>query len=187
MLFHNNYNFKSLIQSLIEPVFGRSQLSVAPMKILNRDGHTLFELMVVISIVSFLSLIAFPKIASVNNISLKSDAKRLAGLISYLDNTALSKKMYHKLTIGPDTFRLDSSDDGRSYVRQKVGAMFTSSTHISQIVFQGTVVHEAEAVILFTPSVGAVPFKVRLSGNGHFFDVIYNPYSAKIEVAEGDA
>lgn len=185
MLIRNNC--KTLIQPLTELGLGRSQLSVPSMKILHINGYTLFELIAVISIVSFISLIAFPNIASVNDISLKSDAKRLAGLISYLDNTALSKKMYHKLTIGPETIRLYSSTDGISYAPPKVWSIFARSTRISQIVFQGTVIHEEEAVILFTPSDGAVPFKVRLSGNGHSFNVIYNPYSGKIEVAEGDA
>jgi general secretion pathway protein H len=62
-----------------------------------RAGFTLLELIVVIFVISLLLAILFPSFYGLEGRSLKSDARRIASLLRYLNDSAISTKVTYPL------------------------------------------------------------------------------------------
>lgn len=65
-----------------------------------RDGFTLLELMVVIFIISVVLALALPTFTGMGEHRIMSDAKRIASILRYLNDSALSTKENLTLKVG---------------------------------------------------------------------------------------
>lgn len=158
----------------------------------NRSGLTLFELLLVITILGTILLIVFPKITLLEDFTFKSDARRIAGLFRYLHESTSTKKIYYRVWVYPerDLLKIESSIDGIEFREEHDTAIkgFTlkGGMDIQDIVISGLgIVDEGEVAIVFNPTVGAEPFNLHLKKNKHTLTLNYNPYSGKVKVIEG--
>jgi prepilin-type N-terminal cleavage/methylation domain-containing protein len=160
--------------------------------IVRRSGFTLFELLVVIAILSSIVLVVFPKLPVFEGFMLDSEARRVAGLLRYLDESASAKKLYYRVWFRPEeeSFRVESSIDGIEFKAMKdaylKGYAFRSGISIEDLVVAGLGrVQTGEVSIVFNPGRGAPPFTMHLSKGPHNLSISYNPYSGKVTILEG--
>jgi prepilin-type N-terminal cleavage/methylation domain-containing protein len=158
----------------------------------NKKGLTLFELLLVIAILGSILLIVFPKITLLEDFTLKSEARRMAGLFRYLHESTSTKKVYYRVWLYPerDSLKIESSIDGiefREYQDTIIrGFSLRGGIDIQDIVIAGLgKVNKGAVAIVFNPQVGAEPFNLHLKGNEHTLTLKYNPYSGKVKVIEG--
>jgi len=158
----------------------------------NRSGFTLIELVVVIAILATVLLLAFPGMNALEGYGFRSDARRMAGLIRYLDDTATTEGKYYRVWFYPedDSLRVESSPDGVEFsaARDTDIGTFTlnKATDIEDIVIAGLgKVATGEAAVIFNPSAGADPFSLHLKRGDSQLTLVYNPYSGKVKIIKG--
>jgi len=155
-------------------------------------GFTLIELVVVIAIVASVLLIAFPGMSVLESYGFRSDARRIAGLFRYLDDTATTEGRYYRVWFYPEKeiLRVETSSDGEGFVASKdhdiSGFSLGKSTEIEDIVIAGLGrIAKGEAAVVFNPSAGADPFSLHLRRGDEELTLRYNPYSGKVKIIKG--
>jgi len=155
-------------------------------------GFTLIELVVVIAILATVLLIAFPGMSVLESYGFRSDARRMAGLFRYLDDTATTEGIYYRLWfyVDREDFRVETSSDGARFVLAKDsdigGFSINKSTEIEDVVIAGLgIISTGEAAVIFNPSAGADPFMLHLKRGDSQLTLRYNPYSGKVKIIEG--
>ena len=155
-------------------------------------GFTLLELLVVIAILGTILLIVFPKIPLFEDYTLNAEARRVAGLFRYAQESASTKKMYYRLWFYPEkeAIEIESSLDGIEFKKiQEPSFMrltLKSGVDMTDIVLStlGNVSGGGVAII-FAPMGGAEPFSLHLKMRQRLLTIHYNPYSGKVKVLEG--
>jgi prepilin-type N-terminal cleavage/methylation domain-containing protein len=160
-------------------------------------GMTFIEVILVVAVLSAVLLISFPRIPYLSDYSLKSDARKLAGLFSILDESATTKKTYYKVLISPGAKRpganritVESSKTGREFKAVEdsslSGVELDKRTIVEDIFVAGLgLVDEGEVDLFFNPLYGAEPFSLHIGQSGSVFTINYNPYSGRVKVVEG--
>jgi len=155
-------------------------------------GFTLLELIVVIVILGSVLLIVFPRIPYFENFALNSEARRVAGLFRYLDESASAKKTYYRVWFSPEkgSIEVESSADGVEFKKSGdsslQGLSLKDGTEMVDLVLAGLgKVDHGEVAVVFNPGAGAEPFNLHLKKNGRTITISYNPYSGKVTVADG--
>ena len=64
-------------------------------------GFTLIELLVVVFLLSNVIIIAIPRIHLITDSALNSEARRIAGLLQYIQDAASTKKLYYRILFYP--------------------------------------------------------------------------------------
>ncbi|MBI5232996.1 MAG: type II secretion system protein [Deltaproteobacteria bacterium] len=157
-----------------------------------QKGFTLLELIVVIAILSVVALTVFPRLPFSDEFAFDSEARRIAGVVRYLDESAVQKKQYYRLKFYPDreSFVVESSQDGAEFREEKEG-FFGADTLKNGIELEDIAVAdldritEGEAMVIFNPTFGAEPFNVHLKARERELTVTYNPYSGRVSILEG--
>ena len=155
-------------------------------------GLTLLELLVVIAILGTILLIVFPKIPLLEDYTLNAEARRVAGLFRYAQESASTKKMYYRLWFYPEkeVIEIESSANGIEFKKMQEpslkGLTLKSGVDMTDIALStlGKVSGGGVAVI-FGPTGGAEPFSLHLKMRQRLLTIHYNPYSGKVKVLEG--
>ena len=170
---------------------GRPWQKTAPRLRCGAKGFTLFELIVVMAVLSVVLLIAYPKLPHLEEIELNAEARRMAGLIRYLDEAAFTKKVYFRAWFRPDngSVEVESSQDGLEFKNaldpSLRGFALRSGTDIRDIVVQGLgTINRGEAGVVFNPGIGAEAFNLHLERNGRVLTVSYNPYTGRVKIID---
>ena len=173
------------------PVSLKHSLLETPLSF-NRGGFTLLELMVVIALLGTLLVIVFPKITVFEGYSLKRDARGIAGLLRYIEDSASTRKIYYKVRFFPEEESLvvESSADGIEFKTIDDPAVsafaFEDGTDMEDIVVDGLgKIYQGEVALVFNPLLGAEPFNLHLSNDDSTLTVSYNPYSGRIKISDG--
>ncbi len=155
-------------------------------------GFTLIELVVVIAILASVLLIAFPGMNVLEGYGFRSDARRMAGLFRYLDDTATTEGRYYRVWfyVEDEDFKVETSSDGKKFVLASDpdirGFRINKATEIEDIVIAGLGrVSSGEAAVIFNPSAGADPFSLHLRRGDSQLTLRYNPYSGKVKIIQG--
>ena len=160
-------------------------------------GMTFIEVVLVIVVLSAILLISFPRIPYLSDYTLKSDARKLASLFSFLDESATTKKTYYKVLIMPGSkkpeanhIKVESSKSGREFKAEAdpslSGVELDKRTVVEDIDVAGLgLVDTGEVDLFFNPLYGAEPFSLHISQSDSVFTINYNPYSGRVKVIEG--
>ncbi len=158
----------------------------------NTKGFTLLELIVVIVILGSVLLIVFPRIPYFENFALSSEARRVAGLLRYLDESASAKKIYYRVwfSLEKGSIEVESSADGVEFKKSGdeslQGRSFKDAIEMVDLVLAGLgKVDHGDVAVVFNPGAGAEPFNLHMRKNGRTVTISYNPYSGKVTVADG--
>ncbi len=174
------------------PVTGRK--AVLPR---GAKGMTFIEVVLVVAVLSAILLISFPKIPHLSDYTLKNDARKLAGLFRFLDESATTRKTYYKVLVVPgkkdaeaNRIEVESSRDGIEFKAEKDknlrGVTLDKRTVVEDIQVAGLgLVDEGEVDLFFNPVYGAEPFSLHISQSGSLFTIDYNPYSGRVKIVEG--
>ena len=160
--------------------------------ICNRMGFTLLELIIVIVILGTVALFAFPRIPFLDDFALNSEARRTAGLIRYLDESASAKKIYYRVWfhLGQGSLEVESSVDGFEF-RKMGDPSLKGFTLKGEVVMQDIVlqqrgrINQGDVAVIFSPGAGAEPFNLHLKKNDRILTISYNPFSGKAKVFDG--
>jgi prepilin-type N-terminal cleavage/methylation domain-containing protein len=157
------------------------------------NGFTLIELAVVLAVLAGAFLLAFPDFGGFDRRALGSEARKLSGLISALDEEATLRKVYYRAWFDPaaETVRIESSPDGAEFKPDgEVGPSafkLKESVDLVDAEFQGFGrVSDGSVAVVFNPTFGAEPFILRLASSDSVVALAYNPYSGRAEVTADD-
>lgn len=122
---------------------GSKSSSICQLSVSN-PGFTLLELVVVIFIVSLMSAVAVPSFTGIFDSKVKSDAKRIASIVRYLNDSAIATKDTFNLKVdlnnkllsykGPDEEKTERFESISGIELQSKGFISTGEV----IVFFGT-------------------------------------------------
>ncbi|MDH7499579.1 MAG: prepilin-type N-terminal cleavage/methylation domain-containing protein [candidate division NC10 bacterium] len=140
-----------------------------------RPGFTLLELVLVIFLVSLLAALIFPSFSRWGDRGLEHDARRVASILRYLNDTAISSKETCSLKVdlkeqviswrGPDGERKESFPGLFSIVLQSKGE-----------------VKEGEVILFFGPLGIQEAIAIRLRAGEKGMRVAFHPLSGKAKI-----
>ena len=138
-------------------------------------GFTLFELLVVLFVVSLFMVIAIPSLSVLSDSRIKSDARRLVSIVRYLNDNAVVLKEVYLLQIdfdnsviryaGPDGEREEAIDT-------VVGAELMTKGFVS----------EGELSVYFIPTGSGEAFRIMLDDNKSSYVISFNPLSGRATI-----
>ncbi len=142
-------------------------------------GFTLLELIVVIFIVSVVLALVLPSFTGIGESRIASEAKRLASIVRYLNDSAISTKETIQMKIsfsdravsyaGPDGERNEHFDDISSVVLQSKGT-----------------VTEGEVTIFFGPLGAQESFSIYLGAGDSRMTISFNSVSGRVKIGAKD-
>lgn len=157
-------------------------------------GYTLIELMLVIALLSLAAFLVIPRLPFTADYSLRADARKLAGIIRFLDDSATAKKEYLRLWFAPETdlIKVESSRDGLEFTEAASSngyllrdVRLSGKTDLVEVTVAGIgTVTDGEVAVVFNPSFGADPFTLLISGKGSDMRLSYNPFSGRVTLEE---
>lgn len=138
-------------------------------------GFTLLELIVVIFIVSLVLATSLPSFTRIGESRIKSDAKKLASIIRYLNDTAVSTKnnVYLKIDFKGRVVSYETSEEKRTEKFESISGVELQSRGM---------VSDGEVVILFGSSGAKESFKVYLSDGKGTKTIILNSLSGRVSI-----
>jgi len=138
-------------------------------------GFTLLELIVVVFIISLVLAVSFPSFTLRQGGKLKSDAGRVASILRYLNDSAISNKETYTLTIsfkdrvmrytGPDGEKAERIDDLSGITLQSRGD-----------------VSDGEVTVFFGPTGAGESFTIHLAGAESSLEIVFNALSGRVKV-----
>jgi len=138
-------------------------------------GFTLLEIIIVIFLISIMLTLAFPSFSTVGESKLKSDAKKIASILRYLNDSSVSTKESFSLRVelrekliyytGPDGEKKERFDSISAVELQSKG-----------------IVTEGELIIIFGPSGASEAVRFLLSRNEKAMTVDFNPVSGRVKI-----
>ncbi|MBM4137459.1 MAG: prepilin-type N-terminal cleavage/methylation domain-containing protein [Nitrospira sp.] len=142
-----------------------------------RSGFTLLELITVIFIISLLLAIVFPSFYGFGEKNLKTDARRIASVLRYLNDTAIATKetYFLKFDFDRDTLSWKDSDGER-----KEGFKTLSSVELQS---KGEV-KEGQIMILFSSLGIQENITVHLRDKDEEMAVTFNPISGRAKIMQ---
>jgi general secretion pathway protein H len=143
------------------------------------DGFTLLELIVVIFIVSLVLAVSLPSFTGMGESRIRSEAKRLASLVRYLNDSALSTKetLQMKITFNDKIIRYVGPDGEKS-------ERFDSLSGI-ELPSKG-MVSEGEIIFFFSPVGGSESFTAHLKDDRANMTVDFNSMNGRVKIARID-
>jgi prepilin-type N-terminal cleavage/methylation domain-containing protein len=138
-------------------------------------GFTLLELIVVIFIVSLMLAVSFPYFTIREGGRLKSEAARIASVLRYLNDSAVSAKETYAVKFdlmqktvsykGPDGEKVERIDDLSDVSLQSRGT-----------------VSDGEVIVFFTPTGASENFIIHLRGEDSAIAVSANSLSGRVRI-----
>lgn len=143
--------------------------------ICKNSGFTLLELVVVIFIVSLILALALPSFTGIGESKTRSEARRLASIVRYLNDSAISTKESLQMKIDfKDRLLSYSSPEGEKSER------FDS---ISAVELQSKgMISEGEVIVTYGPLGAQENFRIYLKDGGSSMDVLFNSMSGRVKI-----
>lgn len=153
---------------------------------------TLMELTVVLAVLSGIVLLVMPNISMIEDFRLRSEARRITGIIRHASESATSRREYYRVRFLPEeeSLKVESSPDGFEFKGEKGsvsgGFALDEGTDLKDVVVAGIgKVDRGTVDVIFNPGIGAEPFSVHIAKGGRDLTVRYNPYSGRVRILEG--
>ena len=138
-------------------------------------GFTLLELLVVIFILSLITAFVMPSFYGIGEGKLRSEAGKIASLLRYLHDTAISRKETFFLTLNLDTKTAKwETPDGK--YSEKFGSLLNISTTSSKNISNG------EITLFFSPLGLQENLIVTLKEKEQEMSVTFNPLSGRTKI-----
>jgi len=146
-----------------------------------KDGFTLFELIIVIFIISLTTALVMPTLWDRGERALKSEAKRISNTLMFLYDEASGKKQIYALKIdfNADSFSYESEKESRSF-RMKDNIRFKDviipslgEISIGEIIYQ------------FGPMGPEEPITLHLIKDDSEYTVMFNHINGRAKIREG--
>ncbi len=147
----------------------------------NSSGFTLFELIIVIFIISLTTALIMPSFWDTGDRALKREAKQIAGTLRYIYDEAAGKKKPFVLTFNIDKglYTFKSDNETRSYIL-KGNVMFKSIS----VPSLGNI-PKGELIMEVGPLGPAEPLTVHLLNDEREYTVIFNHINGRARIYEG--
>lgn len=142
-------------------------------------GFTFLELIIVIFIVSLVLALSLPSFTGMGESRIKSDSKRIASIIRYLNDSAISAK---------DTLQMKFNFKDRSlnYTGPE-GEKSESFDSLSGVELQSRgMVSEGEVIIFFSPMGALENFTVHLRDDGSTMAVALNSVNGRVKIIQNE-
>lgn len=138
-------------------------------------GFTLVELLVVIFILSVITALVMPSFYGIGEGKLKSETGRIASLLRYLNDTAISRKetYFLKLNLDTKTAKWNTPEGERS---EKFDSLLNISTTSTKNVSKG------EIILFFSPLGLQENLMITLKDNDKTMSVSFNPLSGRTKI-----
>jgi general secretion pathway protein H len=146
---------------------------------LPRAGFTLLELIVVIFLISLIAAMVIPSFYGMSENKLKSDARRIASLLRYLNDNAISTKETYplKFDLQERTLSWKESNGRKTETFEDLAGVYVSS--------KGEV-KEGQIIVFFGPLGLQESIAVHLRKEGKGMTVALNPWSGRTKVIEDE-
>lgn len=140
-------------------------------------GFTLLELMVVIFIVCLVLAVTLPSFTGMGDSRLKSEAKRMASIIRYLNDSALSTKetLQMKITFDDKTLRYTSPEGEKAEVFDALSGIELPSKGM---------ISEGEVIYFFSPVGTSESFTAHLKENETEMTVNFNAMNGRVKIIQ---
>lgn len=139
------------------------------------NGFTLLELIAVIFIVSLMLAFSFPYFTVMDRGKLKSEARKVASILRYMNDSALATKETYtiKINFGQKTLSYNGPE----------GEKTENLTNLSELHLQsrGTV-SDGEIIVFFCPTGASESFTVYLKGGKAETAITFNSLSGRVKV-----
>jgi prepilin-type N-terminal cleavage/methylation domain-containing protein len=142
-----------------------------------REGFTLLELMVVIFIISVVLALALPTFTGMGGNKITSDAKRIASILRYLNDSALSTK--ESLTLSVD---FKDKVIGYNGPEGEKSEQFDSLTGV-ELQSKGMIT-EGELFVLFSPLGAQENITMHLGNEDSHMAVALNSMNGKVKIIQ---
>lgn len=152
----------------------RSPLNSPLYKIPGKRGFTLFELVVVLFILSLLMAVVLPSFSASGG-RLKSDAREVASIIRYLNDASAMRKATLRLAFDFRNRSLSWEEEGRGRTER------IESLSSVTLPTRGEVT-EGELIVFFSPLGLAEHMDVRLALGEEEMTVSFNPISRRTKI-----
>lgn len=142
-------------------------------------GFTLLELIVVIFIVCLVLAVSLPSFTGMGESKLKSEAKRLASIVRYLNDSALSTKeiLQMKVTFADKTIRYPGPEGEKAEVFDALSGIELQSKGM---------ISEGEVIYFFNPVGTSESFTAHLKDSGPEMTVDFNGMNGKVKITKSD-
>jgi general secretion pathway protein H len=140
-------------------------------------GFTLLELIVVIFTVSMLIAVILPSFPVLKEQRLRTDAGRVASMLRYLNDNAISTKQVCEMRI--------NIKQGILNIKGPDGEKIEKITGLTGITLQSKGrVSDGEVIIPFSPTGGGEHFTIHLASSEASLDIVFNALSGRVKVTE---
>jgi type II secretion system protein H len=146
---------------------------------IRQQGFTLLELIVVIFIISLLAGVVFPSFRGLSGRQLNSDARRIASLLQYLNDSAMASK---------ETFSLDFAlQKGSISWKGPEGEKTESLKTLVGVDLQSKgMTREGLVTVFFSPLGIQEYMEILLKDDEKGMKVTFNPVSGRAKILTGD-
>lgn len=143
----------------------------------SRKGFTLLELVLVIFIISISAVIVIPSLSFFERTKIKSDAKKIASIIRYLNENAITTKETATLKIDfkKKLFIYNSTEGKKQETFETIHSVEMQSRGI---------VAEGELIIFFYQQGALENINIYLSDDRANYLVAFNHLSGKVKIVE---
>lgn len=139
-------------------------------------GFTLFEIIVVIFVVSMMLAITLPAFSSLKERKLKTEAGRVASILRYLNDSAISTKETCTVQV--------NIDQGLLQIRGPEGEKKEKIETLSGMTSQSRGrVSNGNVTLTFGPTGAGEHFTIHLTGTNASMDVAFNALSGRVKVS----
>ena len=144
-----------------------------------RTGFTLLELILVLFLISLMTAIIIPSFYGLSENKLKSDARRIASLLRYLNDSAISTKetYFLKFDLQEGTLAWQDPDGKKTETFESLAGLYLPS--------KGEL-KEGQITVFFGPLGIQESIAVHLRRNGQGMTVALNPWSGRTKVVEDE-
>lgn len=142
-------------------------------------GFTLLELVVVIFILSLVLAVAIPSLTGIGENRMKSEAKRLASIVRYLNESAISAKstLNMKITFADKVLQYNGPEGDKSETFDRLSGIELPSRGL---------ISEGEVVVFFSPLGATENFILHLRDGKSAVAVAFNSMSGRVGITQVD-
>ena len=160
-------------------LFFRRRAPLRPVSHSGRRGFTLLELVVVVFIISLLAAVIFPSFSGLGEKRLKSEAKKTASLLRYLNDSAIYTKETYSLKFDLQEGLISwKGPDGEK--KEKIRSL--SAVRLSS---KGEV-KEGDVTVFFGPLGVQENIEILLKDKGEGMRVTLNPVSGRVKIVQNE-
>jgi type II secretion system protein H len=142
-------------------------------------GFTLLELIVVLFLVSLVMAIVLPSFAGIGDNKLKSEARKMASVLRYLNDSAVSRKetLFIKFDLDKNNVTWKSPEGERSETFEDMTGVTTQSSGI---------VSRGELIVFFEPLGISENLSILMSRGKKDMTITLNHLSGKVKIIQNE-